>query len=105
MVLIYLHDLGLLAIKQRAFDFVRALGSSNAHVDGSGEVAGLVGLDLFDLQIALFGDTRRINKVNAVLQYRVQKTLEEGSGECRVSVSARAPVYSTSMLLIGPSAR
>ena len=81
MILVNLHNLRLLAVKQRAFDFVRAFGGSNLDVDCRGKVASLVRLDLFDLQITLFGNAGGVDIVDAVLQNRVQQAFKEGGGE------------------------
>ena len=72
MILVNLHNLRLLAVEQRALDFVRAFGGSNLDVDCRGEVASLISFDLFDLQITLFGNAGGVDIVDAVLQNRVQ---------------------------------
>ena len=81
-----------------------ALGSSNFYIDSGSEVTWLVSLNLFNLQVAFFSNAGSIDEVNAFLQNRVQQAFEKG-GSAWVSVSASAPVYSTSTLLIGPSAK
>ena len=72
IILVNLHDFRGLAIEESAFDFMSALSGGDAHVDGSGEVAGLVSFDFFNFNIALFSHAGGINKVNAFLQNGVQ---------------------------------
>ena len=75
IVLVNLHDFRSFTIEQGAFDFMSALGSGNAHVDGGGEVAGLISLYFLDLNVALFRHARSVDEVNAFLENGVQQSL------------------------------
>ena len=82
MILVDLDNFRLLAVEQGTFDFMCTLGSGNFYIDSSSEVTGLVSLNLFNLQIAFFGNAGSIDKVNAFLQNWVQQAFEEGGSEC-----------------------
>ena len=60
---------------------MRTLGSSNFYIDSSSEVTGFVGLNFFNLQVTFISNAGSIDKINALLQNRVEQALEEGGGE------------------------
>ena len=66
-----LHNFGFFACKQGAGQRVLAFFGGNFYVNGGAEVAGAVRFYVAHLQVAFFGNARRIYKVNAVLQNRV----------------------------------
>ena len=56
MILVKLYNLRLLAVEQCAFNFMCALSCRDFDVDGGGEVARLICLNLLNLQVTLFSD-------------------------------------------------
>ena len=66
-----LHNFGFLTVKQRAGQRVLTLFSYYFNINCGRKIARAVRFYIAHLQMALFGNARRVNKVNAVLQNRV----------------------------------